>query len=83
MTDQPGLSDDNGAAGPRFASIEEVQSLTQRFTSQDQRLDEIVRILRAQITATPSSYLSTVPIVQEGSALTVQATHCNFFIVIW
>ncbi|KAK9165888.1 hypothetical protein Scep_001079 [Stephania cephalantha] len=60
--------------GPRFASIEEVQSLTQRVASQDQRLDEILRILRAQITATPAPSSSTIPTVQERSAPTVHAT---------
>ncbi|KAK9123459.1 hypothetical protein Sjap_013061 [Stephania japonica] len=54
MTDQTEPSDDSGAAGPRVISVEDFQALTQRVTTQDQRLEEILRILRIPVVATPS-----------------------------
>ncbi|KAK9100193.1 hypothetical protein Scep_023623 [Stephania cephalantha] len=63
MTFQTGSRNDRGAAGSRFASAEELHTLSDKFASHDQQLQEILRLLRAQ--ATPSSFIATTPVIQD------------------
>ncbi|KAK9137492.1 hypothetical protein Sjap_008086 [Stephania japonica] len=66
MADQPGSGDDRGTPDPRGVSMEEFQMWTQRIMSQDHRLEEILRLLRAPPTATPSTpTTSQLPVAQE------------------
>ncbi|KAK9117065.1 hypothetical protein Sjap_016012 [Stephania japonica] len=75
MADQPGSGDDSGTPGPRGVSMEEFQMWTQRIMSQDHRLEEILRLLRAPPTATPSTpTTSQLPVAQETGTPATAAT---------
>ncbi|KAK9110062.1 hypothetical protein Sjap_018122 [Stephania japonica] len=54
MTNQIEPSDDSGVAGPRVINAKNFQALTQRVATQNQRLEEILRILRRPVATTPS-----------------------------
>ncbi|KAK9154849.1 hypothetical protein Sjap_002329 [Stephania japonica] len=72
MTDQTEPSDDSGAASPRVISVEDFQALIQRVATHDQRLEEILRILRMPVAVTPSPpSTSEVPVTQEMDTLIV------------
>ncbi|KAK9090729.1 hypothetical protein Sjap_023906 [Stephania japonica] len=55
MTDQIEPSDNSGAAGPRVICVEDFQAFDIESRAQDQRLEEILRILRTLVATTPSS----------------------------
>ncbi|KAK9140393.1 hypothetical protein Scep_010074 [Stephania cephalantha] len=69
MTFQTGSMHDRGAAGSHFASAEELHTLSDKFVSHDQQLQEILRLLRAH--ATPSSFIATAPVIKVGCVFTV------------
>ncbi|KAK9123831.1 hypothetical protein Sjap_013433 [Stephania japonica] len=50
----------------------QLDGMSQRISSHDQQLQEILRLLRAQATGSPST--SAAPVVQVGSVLTIQDT---------
>ncbi|KAK9156238.1 hypothetical protein Sjap_003718 [Stephania japonica] len=75
MPDQTELGDDSGATGHRVVSVEDFQALAQRVASHDQRLEEILRILRTPVMATPSPpSTSVLPVTQEIEKPIVVAT---------
>ncbi|KAK9128317.1 hypothetical protein Syun_017114 [Stephania yunnanensis] len=64
MADQPNTID-NGSGNIK----RRLDGMSQMITSHDQQLQEILRLLRAQATASPS--MSAAPVTQTGSAPTV------------
>ncbi|KAK9127956.1 hypothetical protein Syun_016753 [Stephania yunnanensis] len=70
MADQPDTSDSATGDVQRI-----LDGMSQMITSHDQQLQEILRLLRAQTTTSPS--MSKAPVTQIGSAPTVHDPTCS------